>query len=210
MNHVEEILNRAKEIHLKKRADYTTKPDENPYENFARANEIVSWFPIQYRSFASHIGTKLARLGSLLSTNRTPNNESLDDTFLDLVTYCALAYGYYKSSQYPGNLGPIPDGVFVDGNGDEVANAYVRPLTPQEKEYAPSRPIKIEGGTLTPGEQAYVEETIRGLNPVSTRCNHTHLNLNRKCGICGKTISWGIINGSYLLDQFRDVYILKK
>lgn len=96
MTPFEEILNRSLEIHKKKREDYTTNPDSNPYENFTRANEIVSWFPPEYKSFASHIGTKLARLGSLLQDGRKPNNESLDDSFLDLVTYCGLMYGFYK------------------------------------------------------------------------------------------------------------------
>ena len=97
MTPFEEILNRSLEIHKKKREDYTTNPDSNPYENFTRANEIISWFPPEYKSFASHIGTKLARLSSLLQSGKTPNNESLDDSFLDLVTYCGLMYGFYVS-----------------------------------------------------------------------------------------------------------------
>jgi hypothetical protein len=96
INHVEEILNRSKEIHLKKREDYATDATSNPFENFDRANIIISWFPAEYASFAGHIGTKLARLGSLLLGRKTPNNESIDDSFLDLVTYCALFYGYWK------------------------------------------------------------------------------------------------------------------
>ena len=46
-NYVEEILNRSKEIHLKKRADYASDPTANPFENFDRSNEIASWF-LQY------------------------------------------------------------------------------------------------------------------------------------------------------------------
>lgn len=99
INHVEEILNRAKEIHLKKRADYASDPNTDPFENFDRSNLVALWFPDSYKSFAVLIGTKLARLGSLLISGRTPNNESIDDSFLDLVTYCALFYGYWKSKQ---------------------------------------------------------------------------------------------------------------
>ena len=99
-NYVEEILNRSKEIHLKKRADYASDPTANPFENFDRSNEIASWFPPVYASFAVLIGTKIARLGSLLITGKTPNNESIDDTFLDLITYCALFYAYWKEQEH--------------------------------------------------------------------------------------------------------------
>jgi hypothetical protein len=99
MTPFEELFQKSLEIHKKKREDYTTNPDVNPYENFSRANELISWFPPEYKSFASHIGTKLARISSLLQNNRVPNNESLDDSFLDLVTYCGLMYGFYKSRE---------------------------------------------------------------------------------------------------------------
>lgn len=98
MNHVEEILERSKVIHIKKREDYATNPTANPFENFDRSNEIALWFPDSYKSFAVLIATKLARLASLLVSGRTPNNEGIEDTFLDLVTYCALFYAFWKAS----------------------------------------------------------------------------------------------------------------
>lgn len=104
MSPFEELLERSKAIHLKKREDYTSNPIANPHENFERANEIISWFPVEYKSYASYIGTKLARLSSLLSSGKVPNNESIDDSFLDLVTYCALMYDAYKRS-----FGPAPN-----------------------------------------------------------------------------------------------------
>ncbi len=45
------------------------------------------------------IGIKLARLGALLSSGRTPENESIDDTFLDNTTYGALFYDKWKRDQ---------------------------------------------------------------------------------------------------------------
>jgi hypothetical protein len=118
MNHVEEILNRSKEIHLKKREDYASDPTANPFENFDRSSIIASWFPNRYKSFAVLIGTKIARLGALLITGKTPSNESIDDTFLDLITYCALFYGYWKERQLRESAAievgyePIPDSDF--------------------------------------------------------------------------------------------------
>lgn len=120
MNYVEEILNRSRDIHLKKREDYATNPTADPFENFDRSSEIARWFPVTYSSFAVLIGTKLARLGSLLVTGKAPNNESIDDTFLDLVTYCALFYAYWKErtmrEKAAIELGyvDVPDGIHPD------------------------------------------------------------------------------------------------
>lgn len=83
------ILDRSKEIHIKKNQDYTS--GMNVDENFERIAEIVSWFnnPID-KSFASFIAVKLARIASLLNKSNKPNFESIDDTFIDLVTYAGL------------------------------------------------------------------------------------------------------------------------
>lgn len=83
------ILERSKEIHIKKNQDYTS--GTNVDENFERVAEIVSWFnnPID-KSFASFIAVKLARLASLLNKSSFPNFESVDDTFVDFVTYGGL------------------------------------------------------------------------------------------------------------------------
>lgn len=100
-SHFMALLKRAEEIHIRKNQDYTTNPEINPYENFDRANAIAIWFPDNFKSFAILIGTKLARLASLLSSKRRPSNESLDDSFLDLVVYCILMYCYWKERQTP-------------------------------------------------------------------------------------------------------------
>lgn len=41
---------------------------------------------------------KLARLGNLISSGKTPNNESIDDSFLDGINYFKLAYCCYKEA----------------------------------------------------------------------------------------------------------------
>lgn len=92
-----ELLDASKAIHLKKNQDYAN--DNNPFSNFERSAELISWFnnPTD-KSFIALIGTKLARIAEL-SDGRTPNNESLDDSFLDLVTYCALWASYVKRTR---------------------------------------------------------------------------------------------------------------
>ena len=39
---------------------------------------------------------KIARLTNLINNNKTPNNESIDDSFIDLIGYSKLAYCNYK------------------------------------------------------------------------------------------------------------------
>lgn len=73
---------------MSKRHDYTSSKDN--HENFKRSAELSSWFQSeQDKAYVVLIGTKLARLGTLLD-NKQPNNESIEDTFMDLINYCAL------------------------------------------------------------------------------------------------------------------------
>lgn len=84
-----------KEIHERKGKDYAT--EEDGFINFERSSRIVMWFdrPID-KVFVTLITTKLTRLANLLSKEGPPLNESIDDSFLDLCTYCALWASYRK------------------------------------------------------------------------------------------------------------------
>lgn len=92
------------EVHIKKNNDYAN--DQNPFSNFEMSASLVSWFtdPID-QVFVALIGTKLSRLSELLTSGKTPNNESVDDTFLDLTNYCGLwaAYRLRKRELEDGN-----------------------------------------------------------------------------------------------------------
>lgn len=92
-----ELLEQSKAIHLRKNADYAS--ESNPFSNFERSADLISWFttPID-RSFVALIGTKLARIAEL-SDGRIVNNESLDDSFLDLFTYVGLWGAYRKRNK---------------------------------------------------------------------------------------------------------------
>lgn len=88
---IPDIFAKCQSVIMSKRQDYTTNPDIDNHENFKRSSEIASWFKDdQDKSYAVLIGTKLARLGSLLSSGREPNNETVEDSFLDLINYCSL------------------------------------------------------------------------------------------------------------------------
>jgi hypothetical protein len=92
----EQLLKEMNEIHQKKNEDYSSS---GPYENFERSGYIAGWFRSDIdKVFATLVGVKLARLGVLLSTQREPNNESIQDSFLDLTVYCGLWGSYYRSN----------------------------------------------------------------------------------------------------------------
>lgn len=85
-----------KAIHEKKNQDYAG--NNNPFENFERSAEVMKWFDNDIdKAFVCLITTKLARLATLLNNKeRNPNNESIEDSYLDLSTYCALWSSYYS------------------------------------------------------------------------------------------------------------------
>ncbi len=90
-----ELLKQSEKIHRKKNADYAA--NDSPYENFERANLIASWFnKPEDKAFAVLLGVKLARLATLLNSDREPNNESIEDSFLDHFTYSGLWASYRK------------------------------------------------------------------------------------------------------------------
>lgn len=92
------LLEEISALHDKKAADYAT--DDNRYSNFERSAEISSWFsdPID-KIFTSLIGVKLARIAELTQPGRVANNESLDDSFVDLTNYCAIWTSYRRDQR---------------------------------------------------------------------------------------------------------------
>jgi hypothetical protein len=85
---IEQIFKLCRKLTISKRHDYTSSSDN--HENFKRSAELASWFKNeQDKPYIILIGTKLARLSSLLDV-KEPNNESIDDSFMDLINYCAL------------------------------------------------------------------------------------------------------------------------
>jgi hypothetical protein len=88
---IPEIFRRCEQLTMSKRRDYTTNHNVDNHENFKRSAMIAEWFtnPVD-KPYAVLIATKLARLASLRSSGRIPNNESIEDSFLDLINYAAL------------------------------------------------------------------------------------------------------------------------
>ena len=89
------LLNKMAKIHASKVEDYSSV---GHYDNFTRQAEVMSWFKADIdKAFAGLITVKLARLAALLSSNKPPNHESIEDSFLDLATYATLWGSYYAS-----------------------------------------------------------------------------------------------------------------
>lgn len=93
-----EMLRQMKEIHERKSADYASA--DNPFSNFERSAELISWFENSTdKAFVALIATKLSRLAELLQSDKEVKNEPIDDSFLDLATYCVLWGSYRKRNK---------------------------------------------------------------------------------------------------------------
>lgn len=104
------LMDELKALHDKKAADYAN--EKNRYANFERAAEIASWFsdPVD-KVFATLIGVKLARTAELTQPGRVAQNESLDDSFVDLTNYAGIWTSYRRET--------------VEEKGEEKANEHV-------------------------------------------------------------------------------------
>lgn len=82
-------------IHKSKSEDYVGTSDT--FANFTDAAYLVNQFtdPID-QVFATLIGIKISRLGSLSREGKAPNNESMQDTRIDLANYAALWAAYHE------------------------------------------------------------------------------------------------------------------
>ena len=81
----DDMTKRMREILLSKGNDYA---NTDRLSNFKLAGSICGLPP--ELNCLSLIATKVARLGVLLQNNATPNNESIEDSVLDLANYAVL------------------------------------------------------------------------------------------------------------------------
>jgi len=88
------------EVLESKGEDYAT---EDVLSNFkqvssaAKALNIDVGNPTNYALFMCVL--KIARLTNLINNNKVPNNESIEDSFVDLIGYSKLAYCNYKDDE---------------------------------------------------------------------------------------------------------------
>lgn len=77
----------------KKRADYAL--DGSPFSNFEFTSEVMGFTSVE-GSAVFNVAQKLARLSSLNRNRRKPQNETVEDTYLDMACYAIIAYAIYK------------------------------------------------------------------------------------------------------------------
>jgi hypothetical protein len=157
-----QLLTTMAVMHDKKNEDYASAA--NPYSNFEFAGRMAAPFtdPVDI-AFATLIGVKLARLAELKGKGRSPQNESVADTQLDLAVYAALwcSYGMPFPAEAPARPASL---------GDQLAamrhtiQAVTRPVTttpvagglggPANYTYPSGKVASV----LTPAGEAYADQ----------------------------------------------------
>ena len=113
----EELMQKGISLMKTKNQDYTSG-DTTRYENFIREAELIGWFKNDFdKAYVALIAVKLTRLASLLDV-KEPKHESIEDTFIDLVNYCALWGGFRTSSLDNPSL-PESESEFITTRSDD-------------------------------------------------------------------------------------------
>lgn len=88
---LDDLFKLQRDILDKKGYDYA---GEDVLSNFRLAGMIVNQGSMHPDAVSclNLIGTKVARLGQLLSSNKSAQNESIQDSIIDLCNYSALLY----------------------------------------------------------------------------------------------------------------------
>ena len=84
-HHFNKMVEQMHKILISKGGDYA---NEDRLSNFKLAGSIIGLTPEM--NCLSLIATKVARLGVLLNSAKAPNNESIDDSIIDLANYAVL------------------------------------------------------------------------------------------------------------------------
>lgn len=85
------LLDEMEDLMVKKGEDYSGKKNHTWY-SFDVTSDITGLTVDQV--FLALIGTKFSRLVALIGETLVPNNESLNDTFLDFANYLVLWVSY--------------------------------------------------------------------------------------------------------------------
>ena len=93
----QELDKKLLSISSSKAHDYATEDVLNNFKSVSAAAKELGLNvsdPTNYAMFM--VLLKIARISNLINTNKWPNNESIDDSFLDSINYMKLAYCNYK------------------------------------------------------------------------------------------------------------------
>lgn len=82
-------LQKMNKVHISKNQDYAN--DSNPFFNFDAVEMMIGLFKNNRdKTYAHFVANKMARLANLLNSGKEANNESLQDTLVDLANYAVL------------------------------------------------------------------------------------------------------------------------
>lgn len=97
----EETISTMREIMFKKGNDYA---GEDRLSNFKLSGAICGLSAEQH--CLALIAVKVARLGQLISAGKTPNNESIEDSIIDLGNYTLLLKMILADKPKVGSVSP--------------------------------------------------------------------------------------------------------
>lgn len=100
--HFNQMVETMRSIMLKKGNDYS---NVDRLSNFKYGGGIIGISPEQH--CLALIATKVARLGNLLSSGKTPDNESVDDSIVDMANYSLLLSMIVADSRKQKELKPL-------------------------------------------------------------------------------------------------------
>jgi hypothetical protein len=94
---IESLDNTLLNVLKSKGEDYATEDVLSNFKQVSSAAKVLNidvGNPTNYALFMCVL--KIARLTNLINNNKVPNNESIEDSFIDLIGYSKLAYCNYK------------------------------------------------------------------------------------------------------------------
>jgi hypothetical protein len=100
-HHFTKMVEQMHKILISKGGDYA---NEDRLSNFKLAGSIIGLTPEM--NCLSLIATKVARLGVLLNSDKDPNNESINDSIIDLANYAVLLSMIVKERE-PASVGVV-------------------------------------------------------------------------------------------------------
>jgi hypothetical protein len=95
----QDCCNRMIDITAKKNSDYTGASGD-PFSNFNQIGGLVQLPSVVEIGFLTRMSDKISRIGSFVTKGfLLVNDESVEDTLLDLANYCILFAGYIRSKR---------------------------------------------------------------------------------------------------------------
>ena len=116
---------------LGKMEDYSS--DSDPWSNFRFSADAAGITVDQ--GFLFLYGVKIARLRELLVAGKTPNNESIDDTLVDLSNYAAVHRSYREHGKLVDTFGGPEVTVGLDGKVRDAETGEEVTWSPAEPEF---------------------------------------------------------------------------